>query len=152
MTLTAGRLTINGFKLYHKTIGVNGGYTNMGLNYLNQSIGNGDFGFKSKNIIGLGSSAFTTFSQSIQTQISLGAIGSGGIVSMKSNGSIETMFENPWHYSLTTTINGAPFQPYGGALLNQLGVSNVVGGIIVNCTSGGLQYGIEGTKNSINKP
>ncbi len=84
--------------------------------------------------------------QNITTQVALGAIGSGGLIAIKGEGSKETFLENPLHYTLTTTINSALFQPFGGALGKNLGLSNSIGGFIINSSSGGLQYGIEGTK------
>lgn len=55
-------------------------------------------------------------------------------------------------YNKTIRMNGALFHPFGRSLLSKLELSNGLGGIIINSTSGGLQFGIKGTKNSGVKP
>lgn len=76
----------------------------------------------------------------------MGAVSSGGIISIDGSGNVNTFLDNPWSVSSTTLINGALLQPFGGALGNALGIGQFKNNLFINSASGGLQYGIEGTR------
>jgi hypothetical protein len=133
-------------KGYHNTFGKNGGYTNTAWNYVNQSISNNDWTGKSHNSGGYLTSMFTRNDASLLEQTVLGAAGSGGVVSLSFEGKFEGVWSTPGHYSSTTILNGGLLQPFGSALGTRLGLSNGLTNFITNTATGGLQYGIEGTK------
>lgn len=62
-----------GARLYHSTIGMNGGYANMGLNYINQSYVTGDWGLNGKSISGLLMAGSLPYNATIGGQIMIGA-------------------------------------------------------------------------------
>jgi RHS repeat-associated protein len=74
-----------GMKLYHNSIGVNGGYVNAGLNYLNQSYTTGELGMNGKSISGLIMAGSLPFNASLFGQIAVGASDPWGSINFSSS-------------------------------------------------------------------
>jgi hypothetical protein len=78
-------------RTYHSTIGVNGGYANMGLNWLNQSYTQGGnvsnyLSFEGKSITGLLMAGSLSYSSTIGGQMAIGAADPWASVNYSSNG------------------------------------------------------------------
>jgi hypothetical protein len=78
-------------RTYHSTIGVNGGYANIGLNWLNQSYTQGGnvsnyLSFEGKSITGLLMAGSLSYSSTIGGQMAIGAADPWASINYSSNG------------------------------------------------------------------
>ena len=124
-SITVGRLTVNGFKLYHKAIGMNGGYANAGLNWINQSYVQGGkpsnyLSFEGKSLTGLIMAGSMGYSSMILKQAAVGAADpwasinySNGILSLQGFASGNQTF----HKTLILSSIGTLGPLYGGVPL-----------------------------------
>ncbi|MBU3661317.1 MAG: RHS repeat-associated core domain-containing protein [Flavobacteriales bacterium] len=108
-SITVGRLTINGFKLYHNTIGMNGGYANATGNLLSQSLSVDSW--KDINISGVITAGFVNSQNSIITNGLLFAGASGGLYNVNLSGDSGFNILSKPVYGFLTSINGVVLGP-----------------------------------------
>ena len=116
-TIWAGRAAWTGAKAYHNTFGMNGGYLNLGANYVTQSISTGSMNPMDHNMFEYGASAFAP-KFSVETQCYIGA--GGGLINYTPNKEFKYFGNQDPGITLLNVVNGGTSPIYN--LAGPLGV------------------------------
>lgn len=126
VAVEAAPIVLQGVRLYHTTLGMNGGYAGTGLNYLSETMSSGSFNPLNHNALSY-PMVFLTKGMSIEKQMLIGA--SGGLIEYKIGAN---QIDAIWNQRIETTIlkvaNGGISPIFG----------NVYGGIIRQGVGGNL--------------
>ncbi len=137
----AGQSSWQGLKFYHNTFGKNGGYGNIGVNYLTQSYSNSSLNPLDHNMFEYAASSVVG-KLSIQNQAIVGA--TGGLINITPNQArIKHLFNQNVGITLGNVINGgtAPLYNLGGPVSGFVfgNIQQAVGGRAMNNLENNLQ-------------
>jgi RHS repeat-associated protein len=142
LLLESAPLIFTGFKIYHLTIGVNGGYANMGLDIfgqaISQSISKGSIRLGDFDLISVGTSALIRGKSPIGYQLSQGI--SSGLGQFSLNGGFNSPILNSSNSFTVSTMLIGTFSP----LMNQVPlVKGPFGEILNESIPGFIQGALE---------